>query len=128
MHKIFHLYNIINKILIYHGPAVEPQSTGKVEYLLAAQTLKYKSALLSLVEKVIWIIMSMYLCKLFEWSYTCNRNIDQVAGSDLDEGLFKEIQKGVFLVMVYELLFSGHKSIHGGVNSILLIILRAGYF
>eukprot|EP01036_Dinobryon_divergens_P033919 gene33919-43821_t len=70
------------------GSSVEPQSTGKVEYLLAAQTLKYKSALLSLVEKV--------------------------AGSDLDEGLFKEIQKGVFLVMVYELLFSGHKSIHGG--------------
>ena len=52
-YAIFHLYNIINKIFINYGPAVEPQSTGKVEYLLAAQTLKYKSALLSLVEKVI---------------------------------------------------------------------------
>ena len=45
----------------------------------------------------------------------------QVAGSDLDQSLFKDIQKGVFLVMVYELLFSGHKSIHGGVSLVCVI-------
>ena len=97
----YSIHNIINKILTY-GPAVESQATGKVEYLLAAQTLKYKSALLSLVEKVIWIMnICIYIWKLFEWNFACNRNLDQVAGSDLNEGLFKEIQKGVFLVMVY---------------------------
>lgn len=70
--------------------------SNKVEYLLAAQTLKYKATLFSLLETVLK---------------------NQGGGSNL-ESLFTETQKGIFLVMLYELLFSAHKSIHGGVRAI----------
>ena len=71
----------------------EANTASKVEYLLAAQTLKHKNTLYSLISAAIAEIND---------------------GSDLDS-LFRDTNRGVFLVMLYELLFSTHKKIHGGV-------------
>lgn len=72
----------------------EKKSNVKVEYFLAAQTLKNKPILMSLISSAL-----------------------QMRDNSNMNTLFEEVNRGVFLVMIYELLFSAHQRIHGGVRA-----------